>query len=337
MKRVTYTDIARAAGVSRMAVSYAMRNQPNVAPATAEHIRKVAEELGYKPDPELARLMTRLRDGRGIGFQSTLAFINPWKESGHDLYHMGQLLEGACRRAAGYGYSMEVLKLREPGMTTRRFSRILEARGIRGLLIPPLPAGRGHLSLDWSRFSVVVMDNSMKPDLNRVISDHFGNMVTVLRRLHHLRYRRIGLVLSKFLDQKTENQWHGAFVWYQQTIPAQDRVPVLLAKQIDGAAIARWHREHLPEVVVGIIHPETWREARLRVPHDIHHASLYVANPRRALAGINPNAQVIGSAAVDLLNSQLLRNETGVPEHFKQILIKGDWVDGASGAGTRSA
>jgi DNA-binding LacI/PurR family transcriptional regulator len=276
--------------------------------------------------------MSHLRENRKVAFQSTLAFINPWSAPGHDLYHMELLLKGAVERAARYGYALEVLRLKEPGMTTRRFVNILDARGIKGLLIPPLPAGRGHLSLDWSRFSVVVMDNSMKPDLNRVTSDQFGNMVIALRRLHHLKYRRIGFVQSTFLDQKTDHAWYGAFAWYQQTIRETDRVPALVVPRIDGDALSRWFHKHQPEIIVGILHPELWKSSGLRVPQDVHHASMYVSLNGKA-AGIDQNAPLIGSAAVDLLNSQLLRNETGVPEHYKQVLIRGEWVDGPTAPG----
>jgi DNA-binding LacI/PurR family transcriptional regulator len=41
-------DIARQAGVSRIAVSYALNDQPGVSPATRERIREIARRLGYR-------------------------------------------------------------------------------------------------------------------------------------------------------------------------------------------------------------------------------------------------------------------------------------------------
>jgi DNA-binding LacI/PurR family transcriptional regulator len=58
--RVTITEVARAADVSKTAVSFAFNRPERLAPATAERIRSVATELGYRPDPA-ARLLGRRR------------------------------------------------------------------------------------------------------------------------------------------------------------------------------------------------------------------------------------------------------------------------------------
>lgn len=45
----TIADVARAAGVSKGTVSFALNDRPGVAPATKERILAVAEELGFRP------------------------------------------------------------------------------------------------------------------------------------------------------------------------------------------------------------------------------------------------------------------------------------------------
>ncbi|MFE7383709.1 LacI family DNA-binding transcriptional regulator [Streptomyces zhihengii] len=50
MKRPTITDIARRAGVSKVAVSYALNDQPGVSAATRTSIKAIAEELGWRPN-----------------------------------------------------------------------------------------------------------------------------------------------------------------------------------------------------------------------------------------------------------------------------------------------
>ena len=47
---VTITDIAKACGVSRAAVSKALNNAPDISPKTAERIREQAKALGYLPN-----------------------------------------------------------------------------------------------------------------------------------------------------------------------------------------------------------------------------------------------------------------------------------------------
>ncbi|MFJ6794912.1 LacI family DNA-binding transcriptional regulator [Streptomyces sp. NPDC091268] len=57
MKRPTMADIAHRAGVSKVAVSYALNDQPGVSDATRAAIKSIAEELGWRPN-SAARALT---------------------------------------------------------------------------------------------------------------------------------------------------------------------------------------------------------------------------------------------------------------------------------------
>lgn len=62
MKRPTITDIAREAGVSKGAVSYALNGRPGVSEATRHRITAIARELGWAPS-ETARALSGGRAG----------------------------------------------------------------------------------------------------------------------------------------------------------------------------------------------------------------------------------------------------------------------------------
>jgi LacI family repressor for deo operon, udp, cdd, tsx, nupC, and nupG len=49
MARPTINDVARVAGVSKGAVSFALNNKPGVATATRQRILDVARDLGWTP------------------------------------------------------------------------------------------------------------------------------------------------------------------------------------------------------------------------------------------------------------------------------------------------
>ena len=56
MPRPTITDVARAAGVSKGAVSFALNDRPGLAPETRQRILDVAAELGWTPSPRARAL-----------------------------------------------------------------------------------------------------------------------------------------------------------------------------------------------------------------------------------------------------------------------------------------
>ncbi|MGD9942083.1 MAG: LacI family DNA-binding transcriptional regulator [Burkholderiaceae bacterium] len=62
MKSVTSKDVANAAGVSQATVSRVFADRGNVQPATAEQVRRIATELGYRPNV-MARAMRTSRSG----------------------------------------------------------------------------------------------------------------------------------------------------------------------------------------------------------------------------------------------------------------------------------
>lgn len=57
--RVTLSDVAQAAGVSTMTVSRALRGEQSVKAALAQQIQKIAQDMGYVPDPAARALASQ--------------------------------------------------------------------------------------------------------------------------------------------------------------------------------------------------------------------------------------------------------------------------------------
>ncbi len=64
--RVTIRDIAERAGVSKVAVSYALNGQPGVSDATREKIVSIADELGWYPNRAARALSAARADACGL-------------------------------------------------------------------------------------------------------------------------------------------------------------------------------------------------------------------------------------------------------------------------------
>ena len=66
MPRPTIADVARAAGVSKGAVSFALNDRPGVSADTRERIIGVAESLGWTPNPGARALSTKRAHAVGL-------------------------------------------------------------------------------------------------------------------------------------------------------------------------------------------------------------------------------------------------------------------------------
>jgi len=87
VKRPTMSDIARAAGVSKGAVSYALNGRPGVSEPTRERVLRIAEELGWVPHTA-ARALSAAKAG-AIG----LAIARPARILGLEPFFM-QFISG---------------------------------------------------------------------------------------------------------------------------------------------------------------------------------------------------------------------------------------------------
>jgi alanine racemase len=100
--RPRIADVARVAGVSKTAVSFAFNSPDRLSTETASRIRVVAEELGYTPHP-VARMLTQ-RQTLTIGVLTpqalSVVFSNPF---------FGAFTEGVAVAAEASGYALHFI------------------------------------------------------------------------------------------------------------------------------------------------------------------------------------------------------------------------------------
>jgi transcriptional regulator with XRE-family HTH domain len=84
-RRVTIRDVAAKTGYSAATVSLALRDSPHLPEATRTRVRRVAEELGYRPDPLLAAIAARRWHGHPAETRSTIAVISDADPSGAQM------------------------------------------------------------------------------------------------------------------------------------------------------------------------------------------------------------------------------------------------------------
>lgn len=331
MNRVSLSDVAKRAGVSRMTVSYALRNSPEVSEGVRSRVQSLAEEMGYKPDPVLQRFAVHLRS-RKTTQAGTIAYLIADRAAQKFSIYKTFLLS-ARQRAESFGYRLEEFWTKEKGMTGLRLSRILEHRGIEGIVIGPVSAPMGHLRLDWSKFAVAAIGHSMvRPLVHRAANHQLHSGREAFRQLQRLGYRRIGLCIEYAQNQRVDNGYEYALLAYHERIAAKDRVPPLWLETYASPPFRRWLKQEKPDCIVGI---GQWVYRQLltagyRVPEDIGVALLDWTVISGELAGIDQRPDQVGAAAVDLVVGQLFRNERGLPDAPRMLLIEGRWHPGSS-------
>ncbi len=327
--------IAEACGFNQSTVSRALKNHPSIPAVTRERILAVAAELGWRPNPLASAYLAQLHAMREPEYRATLGYLITSRDHARlpELpYYQQACWRGAQERAATFGYTLDPIWVNEPGMTALRLGRLLKSRGIPGLLLPgvlqPSPA---LAELDWSHFASASMGFSYRQPLHRVAFYVAHGLSLVLRRVEELGYKRIAVIISREYDTLLN---HGVLqsVYYARHEPwGRTHLKSLVfpdTSEEERARIMEWIRRHRPDVIVG--EEFVWRALQRMnwaVPRDVAYVSLDWAPTWPGIGGVDQRHEIIGAMAVDIVASELMQNERGLPAIPKLLLVEGIWRD----------
>jgi DNA-binding LacI/PurR family transcriptional regulator len=329
----TLTDIAKAAGVSVMTVSRALRDAPKVSEKRRAQIRKIAEEMGYRPNPEMSRLMAIMRQTRTKRSASVMALVNTFTHNvlEHDNEHLKTFYEGARARAAKLGFVPELFSIGDENISDQRLSKILYTRGIESVVILPFPYERTSLDLDYRKFYVAAVGRSQsEQSFHRACPNQFQSTRLSLQRCHELGYKRPGLILRSVMDRRSGYRYSAAYLQYFYENPDREALPIINLQPYSSTGLDGWLKANKPDVILGL-GPRTLsliREMGLRVPEDIGFINLSKLDDDGEISGVDNQFEEVGAAAVDLVVSQMHSFDRGLSEHPKTVLINGTWVEG---------
>lgn len=331
--------VAKLARVSTMTVSRVLRNSPHVLAATRKKVEAAIQRTGYRPDPQIIRLMTKVRENRRRHLASVIALVRDDVEEDalHDPAYQYVSLKHVRNRAEQHGYLAEQFSI-GPRVTARRLGQILRARGIEGIIVSPQSSQRIVADLNFADFAAATFGYGLPyPSLHRASTNMTHGILLAMAELSRRGYRRIGLAITQWVDSRSEHTYSAALLKYQQSLPSRQRVPMFLfpgnVLSGQGAAFCTWVRKYRPDALITFdSYVPEWLKQRLgmRIPDDIGLVVHDWTSRMSGLAGIDHRRFHVASAAVDLVATQLLHNERGIPEVPRQILIPPAWIDGAS-------
>lgn len=344
---VTMRMVAQAAGVCKMSVSRVLNNHPNVSDKLREQVLKAVRETGYRPNPEIGKLMAQLRPQRIIKSQGTICSLesNYWesvKDSRAGM-HFRDIVTGARERAESLGFIWTTHSLESFLARPAHLAKVLYHRGIEGIFLPPPPL---FFEVDdpgiftdtlWRNFAVVSATHAYNaPIIQKVVHNHFQNMLLACNELARRGYRRIGLAILQEHDKRGYHHYSGAYYSFHLSSEKMLR-PFFYRRPLDADAISRWYEQEQPDALIVSNYfgaHEITECLGLSYPGSVPIAALSLLDS--TVAGIDELPEKLGSTGIDILSGLILRNQKGLTTHSATMtMVPGAWREGPSVPGKR--
>ncbi|WP_422790790.1 LacI family DNA-binding transcriptional regulator [Rouxiella sp. Mn2063] len=198
---VSMKDVAREAGVSQPAVSYAYTGSPKISQEMREHVFAVAKRLGYAGPDARGR---SLRSGRvgaiGLIVMDSLsyAFGDPWVMS---------LLKGITSVNDLSNVALTLIPMNNKSLREdAQFPTVMPMRGlIDGLLVSTLPDDHPAIqTIVQQQIPVVIIDSPFIPNLSYVGIDDKEAAKAQINHLISLGHTRIGILVERLIPDNYE-------------------------------------------------------------------------------------------------------------------------------------
>ncbi|MEU2870883.1 LacI family DNA-binding transcriptional regulator [Streptomyces olivoreticuli] len=189
-RRPTMKDIARRAGVSESAVSFALNGRPGVSDATRERVRQVAEQLGWQPSTA-----ARALSGEGAATVG-LVLARPARTLGVESFFL-QLVSGIQEVLAAHRLGLLFQMAEDIDAECAVYRRWWAERRVDGLLVvdpradDPRPALLDELGLPAVVIGAPDGDGGTYGAISTLWADDTGAMASIVGHLHALGHRRI--------------------------------------------------------------------------------------------------------------------------------------------------
>jgi DNA-binding LacI/PurR family transcriptional regulator len=181
-------DIARLARVSHPTVSRALQNSPLVNPKTAEKIRRIAKESGYRASAIARGLVTRRT--RTIGLVVT-SIADPFTS---------QVVSGIEQAANDHGYSVFLADSNADPERERKIVQAFAEQRVDGILVTSSRVGALYLPLLSEMMVPIILVNDQHPGafVHSVMICNQEGSRAVAEHMVELGHRRIAFIGDQF-------------------------------------------------------------------------------------------------------------------------------------------
>jgi len=340
-KRVTLLDIAKKTGVSKSAVSLALKGSRMISEKTRSKILKAAMDMGYMRNELVSSMMSSVKKGGG-GFLESIALVNGNADEYICSYHptLSKYCVGIKAEAKRLGYAVNEFWMHDANFRAESFSRALRTRGIRGGII------LGH-SLDnvfppefsriWEEFYFVSVGiKTYNPILEMVSTDHHAVTFQAANKAVELGFKRPALIMEKYIDDIVDGRFVAGFIRAQMNFPAADRIEPFMDSDSNPDYVKKlyaWIDANKPDAILYLL--DSTREILADKPSTGRKRIQLIQLERRGYVpgwmGMEQNNDVVGAVAMRRLADMLTRTSARIGENSNIFtLVPPTWVGKSS-------
>ncbi len=331
---VSLKDISKACGVSVATVSKALNDHSDISKETKDHIREVADKLGYHPNAAAKALKTNRSNNIGVLFVDDA-------NSGLKHDYFSYVLDSFKKKAEQEGF--DITFINGDRSRTENMSYLAHSiyRGFDGVVIACVDFSDPQVDeLIKSNIPVVTIDHMFSNRI-AILSDNIKGMKDLVSYVYARGHRRIAYIHGKesSVTQGRLSSFYKTMQDFGVSVP-DEYVVGSPYRDTDAAFEATNKLLDLPKPPTCILYPDDFaafggmnaiRQRGLRIPEDISVAGydgIELArriSPR--LTTIVQDTEEIGRRAASKLIDQI-NNPKGTL--IEQVLVEGELDEGES-------
>lgn len=335
MKTVpTIREIAQVAGVSLGTVSQALRGTGKTSRKTCARIRRIADEMGYLPNPLLSTLAARrFRDTARQHLIPVVFASIASREYSHSKLRYRDELKNSLQKL-GYAFRFErIANAADLVKASRRWYQ----QGVQGVIMSGIDNSQWLKEAHLAPFSLVKVGARIyNPIVHTVMADAVRGMELALTKALEAGAKRIGFVIHKHQEPVRDDILRTGLIAVYQTQEWRDSLVDPFYTYFDHIispkyqpAFDNWLKTKAPDLIIGhdlalefLQQSTVKRAAKIPFYGLSHQDNLDVPT-------VTEPVQEIAARAVEWLDSQIRRRECGIPDNPVCILVQPYWDPGS--------
>ena len=334
-KPVTLNDIAAKLQLSAVTISKALRDHPDISPATTKLIKSVALELGYLPNIMARNLSSRK--------SNTIGVVLP--KIAHSFF--AAIIESIYDLAAEKGYEVILTISQENNEREKKHIQSLLAMKVDGIIISISEKTKNTEIFELIRrrgVPIVFIDRIPNiENVNKVFVDDRGGAFKATEHAINIGYKKIGL----FAGYSSINIGRERYLGFEDAMKKHN-IEINPEWVIEGdfsekhgySSFMKLYKENnLPDMIFAATYPIAFgiytatAELGLKISRDIDLICFGNASAHKFLSPplscVDQPTDLIGKNAVDILIENIKKGEEFIPKEIvidTELILRGTCV-----------